>query len=179
MSNARIIPDSITAGVAFAACAALSAYPAPDWSLTLFLRGPAVIDLDSVDDGTAHDFAALAAVTAAWAPGSYAYTIRATNGGDVIEVESGRVQILPDLAAAGAGFDSRSHARKSLDAIEAVIEKRATLDQERYRINNRELYRTPIADLLRLRNEYRAEVRREERREKGRNTIRQIRVRMG
>jgi hypothetical protein len=42
--------------------------------------------------------------------------------------------------------------RKTLTALEAVIEGRASLDQERYRINNRELYRTPMETLIRLRN---------------------------
>ena len=50
-----------------------------------------------------------------------------------------------------------------------MIEKRASLDQERYRINNRELYRTPIADLLKLRDLYRAEVRREQAAARGQN----------
>ena len=57
-----------------------------------------------------------------------------------------------------AGHDARSHVQRVLDAIEAVLEKRATLDQEQYRINNRELRRTPIADLLKLRDRYRGEL---------------------
>lgn len=37
--------------------------------------------------------------------------------------------------------DLRNYAQKTLTALEAVIEGRASLDQERYCINNRELYR--------------------------------------
>ena len=64
----------------------------------------------------------------------------------------------PDIAQLAAGHDARSHVQRVLDAIEAVLEKRATLDQERYRINNRELVRTPVADLLKLRDRYRGEL---------------------
>lgn len=52
------------------------------------------------------------------------------------------------------------HIHRVLESIEAVIEKRATIDQERYTINNRELWRTPIPQLLELRDRYRAELRR-------------------
>ena len=56
-----------------------------------------------------------------------------------------------------------------LDAIEAVIENRATLDQERYRINDRELWRTPVTELIKLRQRYRAEVQAEKNAERIRN----------
>ena len=50
--------------------------------------------------------------------------------------------------------------QRTLEAIEAVIEKRASIDQERYKINNRELWRTPIPELLVMRDRYRSELRR-------------------
>src|SRR5690606_10716299 len=89
------------------------------------------------------------------------------DGANVYAVESGRVRITPDLAQAAAGFDGRSQNRIALDAIDAVLARRATLDQERYRINNRELYRTPIEDLIRLRSYYATLVAREEATRKG------------
>ncbi len=48
-----------------------------------------------------------------------------------------------------------------------MIEKRASRDQERYTINNRELWRTPMRDLLLLRDTYRVEVRKEELKARG------------
>ena len=66
--------------------------------------------------------------------------------------------MLPDLATKSTGYDARTHARIVLDAIEAVIENRASKDQERYMIAGRELWRTPIPMLLKLRQTYRAEV---------------------
>lgn len=143
----------------------LPQYPAPDWVLTAHLRGPAVINLTAAPDGAGHKFTADATTTAGWVPGVYSYALRATNGADVRQLEANTLEVLEDLVAVAAPGDSRGHAQRVLDAIEAVIEKRATRDQERYTIEGqngrRELWRTPIADLLKLRDVYRAEVRRE------------------
>lgn len=161
-----ILPPNIAAGVTFERCVTLADYPAPDWVLTAHLRGPDAIDLTAAADGAGHKFTEDAATTSTWAAGVYQYVIRATNGADVRQVEAGQLDILADLVAVDAGTDLRSHARRVLDAIEAVLEKRATLDQERYVIEGqngrRELWRTPVADLLKLRDTYRAEVRRED-----------------
>lgn len=157
-----ILPPTIAAGVTFERCVTLADYPAPTWTLTAHLRGGEVIDIEADADGTGHKFSELATATGAWVAGVYQYVIRATNGGDVRQVEAGQVEILADLAAIDTTADLRTHARRALDAIEAVLERRATLDQERYRINDRELYRTPLGDLMKLRDYYRAEVRRED-----------------
>lgn len=153
------IPSEISAGLTFEASVSAPEYPAPGWTLSLALRGPASIDVTGVGDGDDHHLSADAATTGGWVPGAYWYQVRATDGVDVQLVEEGQVRILEDLAAAAPGFDGRSHAEKVLEAIEAVIEGRASLDQSHYTINNRSLTRTPVADLLKLRNQYRAEVR--------------------
>lgn len=167
--NCSILPDNIGAGLTFSRLVTQTAYPAPEWTLSVLLRGPDVINLTATASGNQHQLAANAATTANWTPGLYTYTARVTNGVDVFEVETGQLEVKPDLASAGEGHDGRTHAQRTLESIEAVIEKRATLDQERYRINNRELYRTPIADLLKLRDLYRAEVRREQMAARGKN----------
>lgn len=155
-----IFPSTASAGLTFDKTATLTAHPAPDWQLAAVLRGPGSIDLAAEPDGSNHRFHVAAADTAEWTPGAYWYSIRATRGAEVVEVEAGEIAIKPDLAAMGDGHDGRVHVQRVLDAIEAVLEKRATIDQERYRINNRELYRTPISELLALRDRYRAELRR-------------------
>lgn len=154
-----------------------SGHPATAWTAQLLLRGPKSIDVPATIDGDSVVIRANAAVTAAWPAGDYWYSLRATNGDDAAELVSGQITIMPDLAAATDGYDGKTHARRTLDAIEAVIEKRASMDQERYRINNRELYRTPIADLLKLRDLYRLEVAREDQAQRGKNPFgRKVRV---
>lgn len=153
-------PSYIVAGTTFDKIIVLTAYPAPDWELTAILRGPDSIDLTAAPDGTNHHFIVTATVTATWPAGEYWYSLRVTNGDAVVEVEAGQTTIKPNLAVVGDGYDGRAHVQRVLAAIEAVLEKRATIDQERYKINNRELWRTPIPDLLVLRDRYRAELRR-------------------
>lgn len=174
------IPDSFTAGTTLAFSVALTAYPPPDWSLTLLLRGPEQRDLTSNPDGTVHAFSVSAVDSAGWAAGAYWYSLRATDGTEVHEVETGTLTVSPDLAEVGAEYDGRGHAEKVLEAIEAVIEGRASKDQDSYRINNRELRRTPISQLLKLRDVYRQEVRRARAARRGRNTLgRQVLARFG
>lgn len=174
------IPDSITAGTTLSFTVALTAYPPPDWSLSLLLRGPQAHDLTSTQDGTLHAFGVSAVDSAGWPPGAYWYSLRATDGAEVHEVETGTLNVAADLAAVSTDYDGRSHAEKVLEAIEAVIEGRATKDQDSYRINNRELRRTPISQLLKLRDVYRQEVRRARAAKRGRDTLgRQVLARFG
>jgi len=174
------IPDSLTAGTTLAVTVPLTAYPPPEWSLTLVLRGPERRDLDSTPDGTLHAFGTPAAETANWIAGAYWYSLRATDGADVHEIETGTLTVEPDLARVAEGYDGRGHAERVLEAIEAVIEGRASKDQDSYRINNRELRRTPVSQLLKLRDVYRQEVRRARAARRGRDTLgRQILARFG
>ena len=155
-----IFPASTSAGLTFNRPATLTAHPAPDWQLEAVLRGAGAMEITAEADGTGHRFLVPATETAAWEPGDYWYSIRASMDGVVVEVETGQITIKPDLAGLDAGHDGRGHVQRVLDAIEAVLEKRATIDQEKYSINNRELRRTPIPDLLILRDRYRSELRR-------------------
>ncbi|SAL03141.1 hypothetical protein AWB77_06718 [Caballeronia fortuita] len=169
-------PASLRAGVTFDCTLKLNRYQAPDWALSVLLRGPAAIDISSQADGQDHHLVADAATTAEWIAGDYVYAIHAINGGTVLEIEGGQIAILPSLAAIAPGTDVRTHAQIALANIEAVLAKRSTQDQERYTINNRELWRTPLGDLLKLRDYYRAEVRREKQAQRGALFGRQVKA---
>lgn len=172
------IPAEIGAGVTFRETVCLPVYPAPDWSVTLIMRGPSQIDLAATGQEENHELHAQASTTKDWKPGHYRYELRASDGADVITVEAGEVRIAPDLSAQAEGYDGRDHVRRVLDAIEAVIENRATIDQQSYQINNRSLQRTPLSELLKLRNLYRAELAGKKAASKGRRFGRAIKVRM-
>lgn len=162
-----MLPRQITAGTTLELPITLTAYPAPDWQLTLILRGPNKIDLPATARGNRHVINIDAATTADWTAGRYWYAIRVTDGDVVEQIETGDLHIVPDLASAGANYDGASRAERALDAINAVLESRASKDQQMYRINNRELHRTSIADLLKLRSFYAAQVARERRAKRG------------
>lgn len=175
-----IFPKKITAGVTFRHVISLTAYPASQgWHVAVYLRGKGSIDLVSIAQHNQHILSADANTTKNWVGGHYGYSVRLIRDDEVVEMDSGSVEIKADIASVVADTDFRSHARKVLDAIEAVLENRASLDQERYRINNRELYRTPIETLKKMRDQYRAEVSREEAKANGKNIFGQkIRFRL-
>tara|TARA_R100001143_G_scaffold1966_4_gene4759 strand:+ start:21775 stop:22314 length:540 start_codon:yes stop_codon:yes gene_type:complete len=173
-------PSSVTAGLSIKAEVHVDAYPAPEWTLTAIIRGPSSIDLEAAPLGSGHLFAETAAVTSGWDAGTYAVSVRAVSGEDVHEVEAGQLTIAADLVSVHAGFEARGHAQRVLASIEAVIEGRATKDQESYAINGRSLVRTSIADLMLLRDRYKREIARESPNGKRRRlTGRQVKVRFG
>ena len=167
MANSIDFPGKIGAGLNFSASATLPDNAAPAWTVTAILRGAGSINLTAVGNGSDFVFSVPGATTATWTPGSYWVSVRASNGTDNIEVAQRQITVAPDLAAADAGYDGRSQNEIALDAINAVMAKRATMDQQRYTINNRELWRTPMADLIKLRSFYATAVRRERRKALG------------
>ncbi|WP_296652863.1 hypothetical protein [Paraburkholderia sp.] len=169
-------PGTIRAGVTFDLTVKLDLYQAPTWQVQALLCGPKAIGFSSTDSGSQHQLLVDAATTAAWPAGQYLFSLRAVSSGTVLEIESGMVTVEADLSTMADGTDARVHAQRVLAAIEAVIEKRATMDQERYTINNRELHRTPIGDLLKLRSYYRAELQRLKAAQRGALFGRQVKV---
>jgi len=83
----------------------------------------------------------------------YAFITR-TSDSERIAVDNGSTKIIDNFADTNA--DQRSHAKKVLDKIEAVIEGRATRKEASYSIAGRSLSLTPITELLQLRATYRA-----------------------
>lgn len=157
------LPASLRAGDHLSFSASLSDYPAGTWTLSYALVKSATrITFSATADGTTHVVAVSPSTTANYAVGAYTWVAYVSKSGSRVTLETGAIEILPDLASASSGYDARSHARKVLDAISAVIENRATLDQQQYSIAGRQLVRTPLADLLALRSQYEAMVKAEE-----------------
>ena len=96
--------------------------------------------------------------------GEYAAELWATYDGSVKRIAS---RLSFTIRAALAVGDIRSNARKALEAIEAMLAGQANEGVRRYRINNRELERYTVAELLQLRSHFASEVQREERKNKG------------
>jgi hypothetical protein len=173
-------PSSIAAGLTFAVDLDLDDHPAPEWAVIVILAGPEKIELTSVPYGDLHRLSVPATQTTSWPGGLYAASVRAVSGADVVEVDAGQVKITADLATVDGAVDPRSHAQRMLDAIEAVLEKRASLDQQSYTIAGRSLVRTPILELQTMRDAYRKEVGRLSANGKPRRLLgRRINVRFG
>lgn len=91
-------------------------------------------------------------------PGGYrwnAYITRNSDGARVV-VASGQWAIANDLSH--GAVDSRTHAKKVLQAIEAVIEGTATKQQAAMSIAGRSLSLRTYDELRQMRTDYRAEV---------------------
>lgn len=155
-------PLELRAGDTWQWTRSLADYPASaGWSLAyVFINAAAKISISASASGDDHAVTVAAATTANYAAGNYDWIARASKSGQVFTVGAGRITILPSLAASTA--DLRTHARKVLEAIEAVLEGRASQDVLEYQIAGRSLKRIPLADLLTLRDRYRAEVARED-----------------
>ena len=95
--------------------------------------------------------------TASYTDGDYIWNAYITRSADSqrIRVDTGRSTVVLNLANTNA--DLRSHAKKVLDNIEAVLENRASIDQSSFSIAGRSLSRMSIDELLTFRDRYHAE----------------------
>lgn len=144
-------------------------YPPASYSLKYALRRHdtgAEIEITASESGSDYLVEVASATTANHSAGFYAwqaYIIR-TSDSERVLIGSGTLEVLANRDTAQT--DPRTHARKVLDAIEAVMENRASVDQQEYSIAGRSLKRTDLNDLIVLRDRYRAEVLAEERAER-------------
>ena len=163
--------DILTAGDTLDFPVVVDGYKASDgWTLKYRLApraaGGNAIDLTAADDGDDYRVQKAAATTAGWAAGFYSWTAWVEKDSESYTVERGTLEIKADSRLLAAGHDSRGHVQKVLDAIRAVIENRASKDQQAYTIAGRSLQRTPIADLLMLESRYASMLRAEQAAEK-------------
>ena len=132
LSTLTDMPSAIVAGDTILLSWRQSAYPAgAGWTVNFSFRAldGSAVDFSSTQDGATdnHLFNVPAGTTAEWKPGLYNGTAKAVNtDGTALTFWRGSLNIQPDLSAEDAGFDGRSWARRCLDAIQAVLEGRAS-----------------------------------------------------
>jgi len=154
-------PDVLNVGDTWKWTKTLADYPASVWTLTYrFKSATGGFEITATASGDDHAVNVPYGTTEGYAAGFYSWVASVLAAGERYIVDSGTCTLNPDYRSgtATAAYDGRTHARTVLDAIESVIEGRATLDQEAYEIAGRSLKRTPIADLLKLRQHYKTEV---------------------
>lgn len=158
-------------------------YPPADHTLTYEARlegaGATKISITAAADGTDYVIDEAVETTAAYTVGRYHWSAFLTRTSDSkrITIDHGTWNVAANNAA--ASDDPRSHNKIVLDAIQAVIENRATKDQESYQIENRSLARTPLAELTKFEATYLSRVNRErvaERARRGKSTRRKYLV---
>lgn len=135
--------------------------PSDGWTLNLVMKGTSTISLVAhLDSNGNWEFKSIASVTANWSPGKYNYVLYVSLADDQHTVKSGTVEIVQraDLAPEG---DQRTWAEKALEAVEAVIEGKASRDQASYSIKGRSVSRYTFVDLMSLREELKRVIREE------------------
>lgn len=158
------IPSEFIAGDTWRWTRDFADYPAGTWTVTYYFENSAqTFNVAGVASGTSHDFTIAAAATAAYKPGRYYWSARATDGTivETIAGESGWIEVKVDPAAAGTK-DRRSWARRTLEAVEAFLEGNASTAQASMSLGGRSLSRWSLAELQQWRNDLRQEVRTEE-----------------
>jgi hypothetical protein len=164
MSQSVTLPARFAAGDTLDKTFSLADYPATaGYTLTFFLVSKTgQIRIDAQASGSNHHLVVLSGMSSDYVPDTYAWQAVVVKPGERVSIASGRIEITPNFATATAGLDTRTHARRTLEAIEATIEGRASSDILSYQIAGRELRKIPVTELLLLRDRYRADVRAEE-----------------
>ena len=162
-----IEPASFVTGETVVWSKSFTDYPASEWALTYYFRGGSTgINVAAAADGD--DF--LVTITAAantLAAGVWDYQAFLTKGSEKYLAASGKVTVKASLTGNEATtFDGRSQAKKILEALDAMIEGTASVNQKRYQINNRELERYSLTELIALRTHYANLVAREQQAER-------------
>ena len=155
-------PQQATAGDTIAWAVSDSRYPASQgWALSYVfqVQGVALTVPGTTDDaGEGWRMRIPPATSAGWPCGAVHWQAFVANSEDRHTLATGQIQIAPNLATTAAGTDLRSHAARTLAAIEAKLEGRSGSGIDEYEIAGRRMKYISIPDLLRLRDRYRAEV---------------------
>lgn len=121
-------------------------YPAADgWGLTYTLVGPSKQEIEAILDESQYLVEESATNTAVWEAGTYWVYAVFSLGSDKHTLEYGQTEV---LAVLGETLDNRSHVKRTLDALEAMIEGKATDDVQSYSIGDRQLSKMTPTELL-------------------------------
>jgi hypothetical protein len=153
-------PSALRAGDTWKWTKTLADYPASAWTLTYrFKNAAGGFEIVAAASGDDYAVTVAAATTAGYSAGVYSWQAQVSAGAEKYTVDTGTLAVDPNLftGTASAAYDARSHARKTLAAIEAWLESRNAGVAE-YEIAGRRMKYIPLPDLLKLRQHYKAEV---------------------
>ena len=155
-------PTAIVAGDTAKWLKSLSDYPASaGWLLTYTLIN-ATVKYTVVATASGDDYLVTipSATSELWSPGEYAYAGKLTLGVEGYTAVQGNITVKPSFNVA-ATLDTRSQARKALDAIDARLIGVATDGVMEYQIAGRQLKNYTVPELLQLQSALRRDVARE------------------
>lgn len=157
-------PGRVTAGDTITWLKSLSDYRANDsWVLSYTLiNSAAKITITATTSGADHLVSIAAATSAGWAAGTYTWLAVVTKAAERHTVGQGAIIIAPNLAAATT-YDTRSSAKKALEAVNALLETYGSKAyMQSYEISGRKQHFQTPGDFLAFRSKLIAEVARED-----------------
>jgi hypothetical protein len=157
-------PARITAGDTATWLKSLSDYPASaSWVLAYtFINSTSKISITATASGVDHLVTVAAATTAAWAAGTYTWQATVTKAAERYTVATGQISIAANWAAA-ATLDTRSSAKRALEAINTLLEGYGSKAyMQSYEIAGRKQQFNSPGDFLAFRSKLMAEVARED-----------------
>lgn len=151
------VPRQLRAGDTLSWRRRLSDYPASAGWVLKYTRVSAASasTFAAAADGDEHAITVAAADSVSWPAGVASLVEFVEKGAVRITLAQIPVTILPDLAAATGGMDTRSHARRVLDNLTAWLESKSVTAGE-YQLDGRRLRNYDLAALLALRDRYAA-----------------------
>lgn len=154
------VPSELIIGDTWSWDESLPNYPASTWTMTFyFVNSAAAFSVVASASGDDYAVSVNATITDGRTAGRYRWSARVTDGTDVHTLAQGWTDVLANVTAAQ---DARSSARRTLDAVEATLEGRATRDDLNTAINGRSISRIPISELLQWRDRLKEEARAQE-----------------
>ena len=133
--------------------------PADSWVLSyaLVMDGKG-LSITASDNGDGYHLISLAmATTKVYPPGEYTWQAYVNNGSERYQVGSGVIEVKPNFETLKGGYDARSHVQKTYEALQAVVEGKATQDQIEYSLpSGRSLSRMSWTEILKAYDKYKA-----------------------
>jgi len=153
-------PSAFSAGSTLKFKISLADYLATDgWTLKYSLvKSGQRYDISASADGSDHLVNVPYGTTAGYTPGEYEFVSFVEKAGERFEIKRGSIEIKANPTTGTA--DPRSHAKKTLDALDAWLESR-DLAVAAYEIDGTKMQYVPIEKLIALRSQYAGFVRQE------------------
>ena len=141
-------PTTVNAGDTVLWRRTLADYPASDgWALAYtLLSATAKITISAAPDGADHLVNVASGVSGTWVAGDYAWRAQVSKAGQVFTVAEGRITVRPSFTAATT-LDTRSSARKALEAVKAYLADANNIKASEYEIAGRQLRRYTLSEL--------------------------------
>lgn len=143
-------------------------YSGNKFTLTWFLRGSSFLNLTSTPDGSGYKTTITSTQSSGLTAGNYFWQAFVSNvSQNRINIGSGQIQAIANLANINNVYDGRSEVEKMLEAVTTAIHARLKGETVfRYEIKGRDLERDPIESLIKFRDQLKIEVSRSKAAEK-------------